>query len=104
MLLTQYAAAKEAGVSRQAINNQTKEPVPPAYFIPTVNGFMVDSEHPQWKLYLEKRKLKGLSKQMNVQTKMIKAVIGLLREDLHLSDVQLKQSVKRLQERFEEIK
>lgn len=69
-LITQYRAAKIAGVSKTAINKKTKKNPVPGFFIMTRREYkgkkqdiyMVDPDHPTWKMYLENLKLRESTK------------------------------------------
>ena len=59
MRILQVDAAKIAGVSRAMINTMSKKIPRPGFFV-EVEGhraLLVDTEHPDWGLYLEKRKM-----------------------------------------------
>lgn len=51
MLITQYAAAKQAGVTKQAIHRLSKKVPKPLYFIELKDGWKIDDDHQLWKAY-----------------------------------------------------
>ncbi len=86
MLITQYAAGKQAGVTKQAINKLLNKIPRPLYFVNImVDGkevVRVDDDHQLWKLYCtgvtaRKNKIGAEQKRFN---DLLRAVIDVIQE------------------------
>ncbi len=82
MLINQYQAAKQAGVTRQTIQDKKNKIPRPLYFVELVDGVMIDEDHPLWKSYVEmvaikKGKIGAEQKRFNA---LLSAVISVIKE------------------------
>ncbi len=82
MLITQYAAAKEAGVTRQAINKLKNKTPRPLFFIELKEGFKIDNDSQLWKSYIEQLKIKrgNIGAEQKRFNALLSAVVSVIKE------------------------
>lgn len=102
MLITQYAAAKQAGVSKQTINAQLKKVPKPLYFVEMKNGWKIDDDHQLWKAYVQDLKInKGkISKEEEKFNRLLKAVVEAIKNMFNPGPEELSELLGDIDRRF----
>jgi IS30 family transposase len=101
VLITQYAAAKQAGVSKQSINKQLNKVPKPIYFIELKEGWKIDDDHQLWKSYcqsvaIRKGKIGQQEKRFN---DLLKAVVEVIQERFSPSSDDMSEILKDISDR-----
>ncbi len=99
MLLTQYSAAKQAGVSKQTIHKQFKKKPKPLYFVELKDGWKIDDDHQLWKAYLQRKSIS--KKEDNKFKDLLMAVYSVIKEKFDLPQEELGELMQQISDRAE---
>jgi hypothetical protein len=105
MLINRNQAAKQAGVTRQAIYKKFNEVPRAAFFVELKEGWRVDDDHLEWKRYVRNIELRNAipKEKKDEFEKLLLAVYETIKEAYKPTDTELRDLLVAIDKRYKDV-